>query len=165
MEANNVVKFYYHSILVPLSSCIPLIWLSSIFFAPFNSVFPFIILGIVLFAFMTKPLYSLIKSKPSLMLSKESLYIDASDSNIFWTDIEEIKLIKQRGASISIKLKDKEKYIFKNRNPVNRAFHRISSSIFHGTFQIPLTFIKGKNEDIFAAINNTFIKATAIEGF
>jgi hypothetical protein len=161
METNNIVKFYYHPVLVTLSSCIPLIWLSSAFFAPFNSVFPFIILGIVFFAFMVKPLYSLLKSKPSLMLSKRSLYIDASDSNIFWTDIEEIKLIKQRGVSISIKLKDKEKYISKNKNPVNRVFHRISSSIFHGTFQIPLTFIRGKNEDIFGTINDTFNKATA----
>jgi hypothetical protein len=160
METDKVVKFYYHPVLVPLSSCIPLIWLSSVFFAPFISVLPFIILGIVFLAFVIKPLYSLLKSKPSLMLSEKSLYIDSSDSNIFWTDIEEIKLIKQRGVSISIKLKDKEKYICKNKNPVNRIFHRISSSIFHGTFQIPLTFIKGKNKDIFDTINDTFNKAT-----
>ncbi len=161
-ENNSTTNIYFHPVIVSILLLGPIlmslvIWqllvgekaVSILIFTVF-----YIIITVLLTIKIIKLFRHMISGKPALILTKNHLVDNYSELTIDWNDISEIEIRSSKVNYVSIKLYDREKYISKLNNPVNRLMYRVNSKLFHGTFTIMVGLMKGRDRDILETLEN-----------
>lgn len=165
---NGIVNFYFSPIIIPIF----LIFLSMMSFPVYSIINVahdlkmYLVATLMLFITLLllirvlKYFIMLIKHKPALVLDESTLHDYQKNIAIKWEDIQSLDMRTAKSTTyISIKLKKnmQEKYIQTISNPLARAFYRISSKVFFGTFTINVNILKGKNEIILHTIESHLV--------
>ncbi|TKB97573.1 STM3941 family protein [Pedobacter cryophilus] len=153
----TTTNFYFHPIVIPsyllfpFVMSIPIISLLTVVtsFEGYAFILFMTILTVILAIRIIKYFIRLVTGRPALSLTEKSLIDYQTGLKIDWTDIKDLNLGGTRTTYISIKLLDQEKYISLFKNPLTKIFYRLKSKIFHGTFTVNVSLIKGNNDKIF----------------
>ena len=130
----------------------------------FNPVVP--IITFILIYFLWKYLritYLMLKLKPAVVLTDESITITAAGYIINWKDITELYLSASGGAGtpfmplksyyVTIKVRDPEKYLDQAKNPFTKAFRYVTRNWREtGAFEVDLSLVRGDNDEIYNTV-------------
>jgi hypothetical protein len=153
IDTNKTMNFYFHwriiVFLVPFVVFLPLSIIEFLYMDRSSKDFYVIVVFSVIIPLLYIPgikyFLHFLSSKPVLILTGDTFFDYRTGLTIYWSDIDDLKIVYRKGAFISVKLKNAEVYISKCKNPFYRFFLRLRSKMTHGTFRIRVSDLKGES--------------------
>ena len=115
-----------------------------------------IIAGQSMFMFI-KSFVLFIQKRPAILLKQECFVDNSMGIKISWTDIIDISIYEFNGRIfLAFNVTDNSIIYSQVLNPVQNVFLRLNASLSKKSFMTNLSFLKGKNSDIFEIVNGYY---------
>jgi len=129
---------------------------------PWNIAFLLFMLFLIVFTLLiSRPIFAFLLQKPALELSSDGFRTYGNKFFFKYTDIENLRTGRTAGSLATIlfiSLKNEDEYLQQIPSKIVRSLARIDGILTDTAFRANLTIIKGKNEDIVAAIKEAIAK-------
>lgn len=115
-----------------------------------------VIAGQSMFMFI-KSFVLFIQKRPAILLTHECFVDNSMGIKIGWTDIIDISIYNFNGRIfLAFNVTDNSIIYSQILNPVQNVFLRLNASLSKKSFMTNLSFLKGKNSDIFEIVNGYY---------
>jgi hypothetical protein len=108
--------------------------------------------------------YLMLRLKPAIVLSNESIVITDAGYTIDWKDVKDVFMSSNGGGAgmpfnplrsfyVTIRVRDAEKYFSQVKNPFTRAFRYVTRNWREtGAFEVDLSLVRGDEDEIYHTI-------------